>query len=533
MKQERLGYILLAIAAGLIIIAWLNSSPLSLRTPDSYLYNSIYPTFWIGLSLASISLFLIARYTRSSWEQLACGVVFVLLMYSVHFFFTFTAGPDANTFRGLTENYISTGTLLPQEHDYYQWPSLFVLGAVVAELMRVSANTASGILFAAWSLVLAGGLFLYTTRRNNIEDFLSIAVYIIALYPFLNWQYSAQTFALALFTICTILITRNDRGSRVLTILIFITLVSSHAFFAIFLLVAMFILALSSRGYIRMTIILSAYYVSYVIFQSALFFRGAVGAIGGALLEEYSSVLATTLAPPASSLDTFTQLISRTVTISVWILLGTITLHLLLHRKLRKLDISLGGSGLVGTIIGTALPVLGSRALQVAAFPAAYVIRAFTPSSRLQKALLTYFVLILVLFPLGFVHYYYDDTNYLTMREQHAINTVLVAGSEHGSLSDARVLTRNIVATYANAKTINYTNYITQHDPELLASASWFNYVFVSPELWHDLNKYAGQTPAQLNNLEGGTIYFSRVYSNGYVVVLFNPNATALPKIGS
>jgi hypothetical protein len=534
MNQKEFGYILLTIAAALLTLAWFHSFPLSLPTQDSYLFYSIYPSFWVGLSLANISLFLIARKSENSWERFACGLIFVLLIFLIRYFFTFLAGSDSNTFRGLTENYASTGALLPQEHDYYQWPGLFVLGATVAELMAVSENTASGLLFAAWSLVLAGGVFLYTTRQNNIGDFLSVVVYVIAVYPFFNWQFAAQTFALTLFIVCVMLITKTDRSSRILTVLVYTVLVFSHAFFAIFLVIAALVLTLKDRRPPTFAVFLGLFYVSYVVFQSTLFFTDTIALISVALFAEYSSVVASVLTQPVSSLDALAQLINRATTISMWMVLGTISLYLLRLRKLRSIDISLAVSGLAYGLVGLIVSVLGWRALQIAALPATHAIRAFRPSNWLRKILLAYFLLILIIFPLALVHYYYDDTNYLTFGEEHAINVVIVNSAEHGGQTATRVLTRNMVRGFVESKTATDTYYIAEDSPpEFLKSAAWFHLVFVSPELWHVLSKDTGLSSDELYTLKASMAHLSRIYSNGHVAILFNTNATNLPKASS
>jgi hypothetical protein len=532
MDSRKIGYGLLTIAAALITISWLISYPLALPTRGGYLFDSIYPSFWIGLSLADISLFLIARKAASSWERFACAAIFVLLMFSILYFFTFLGGPDSNTFRGLTENYASTGTLLQQKHDYYQWPGLFVLGTAVAQLMAISVSAASELLFAVWSLVLAGGIFLYTTRQNNIEDFLSVVIYLIAAYPFFNWQYAAQSFALTLFTVCIILITRTDSASRALTVLVYIVLVLSHAFFAVFLVVAAFVLVLRDRRSATFAILLGLFYVSYVVLQSTLFFRDTVALISVALLAEYSSVVAGVLTQPASALDAFAQLVSRSATISIWLVAGTITLYSLLSKRLRDIDISLGVSGVSYGLAGVAASVLGWRAIQIAVFPATHAMKAFSTRNWIKRILLAYFLIILVIFPLVLVHYYYDDTNYLTLREEHAVNVVFVAAAEHGGQTSIRVLTRNMVRGFVESKTATDTYYITEgNSPEYLKSAVWFHMVFASPELWYDLSKYAGVTSDELVTLKANTTSFSRVYSNGQVTILFNSNATELPRV--
>jgi hypothetical protein len=533
MNRRGLGYILFTVAMAMLTVAWLKSFPLLLPVRNSYLYNLIYPSFWLSLSLVNISLFLIASNSDRSWERFACGFIFFLLTFSLLFFFTFMAGSDSNTFRGLTEDYALTGGLLPEVHSYYQWPALFILGSTVAELMGVSATIASEILFATWTLVLTGGLFLYTIQRNNVEDFLSIVVYVIAVFPFFNWQYAAQTFALTLFALCIILIRRTDSASRVITMFVYVALVFSHAFFAVFLVIAEFVLALKNRRHAGFAVFLGLFYVLYVVFESTFFFRDTVALISVALLAEYSSVVGGVLTQPYSSLDAMAQLLNRVVTLSIWVLLGTIIVFLAISRKLRNIDISVAASGLAYGLIGAVVSVLGWRALQVAALPSSYAIRAFSPSPRLRKILLVYFVLILAVFPLGTIHYYYNYTNYVTLAEQHAVSVVSIAAAEHGGQTDIRVLIRGVVGGFVESKTDTNTYYVTEISPTvLLMSARWFQLVFVSPELWHSLTE-AGLSPAELSVLEKSMIPLSRVYSNGHVVVLFNTNATAPPEVGS
>ncbi len=526
MSRRQVGYVLLALGLLLIIFSWTKSYPLRLESRDSFLFDFIHPSFWIGLSIANAALFLIASASKSSWERLACAFTFLILSFSMAYFFTFLGGPDSNTFRGLTENVVANGALSPELHFYHEWPLLFILGATVSEVLGVSVNLASLMLFFIWTFLLASGLFFYTKTKSDITDFMAVIAYGISIYPFIVWQYSAQTFALSLFAISIGLVSKKGLPYTIVTTLIFVAMVFAHPFFAVFLILATFLMAIRNRKRMFLAIIFSLLYSLNLVFQGVFLVHQIQSVLYLELFGQYLAVTLASLGGAASQLDALAQTVSRSVTLSMWAVLGIFTFLALLSRRLRVLDISVGVSGLVYAVIGAFLSILGERAIQIAFFPTSHSLRAFSLKSRQQRVLGAYFLLAMIIFPIGLVHYFYNDTSYMTFGEQHAAATIYLP------LSQARGtdlgLIRLIVRGYLDSKLDKYVDYVSEWDVHgSLFSVSHFRFVFISPEFEHAL-QLRGLSENELLGLERSTVHFSRIYSNGYATVLMNPNSTRL-----
>jgi hypothetical protein len=530
LSTRQWGYFLINIGLLLVAVAWINSYPLTVESSTSHLFDSIYPSFWLGLSMANLGLFLVASRSRSRAERLACAFAFFVLAYSIRYFSTFLGGVDSDYFRGLTENYAASGVLLPQQHEYYQWPLLFILDVSTARILGLSVQLASEVLFFAWNFLLAAGLFSYSNGGDDVTDFLSATAYGISSYTFLVWQYSAQTFALVLLLWCVSLMLRNGASYRVISTLFYVALVFTHAFFAVFLVVATWIRTLMKPKSFHLAIIFTLVYATYVAFQAAILGQELVNLAYTSLFFEYSLKVARTFGPgPVSPLDALAQTVSRLVSISAWGLLASLSIWCLVLKKLRAMDVSLGVSGAVYAIAGAIVPVLGIRAAQVIAIPTTHAVRVSADRSRARKALLSYFLLALVVFPVGMIHLFYNDTNYMTVREQDAIDRIFVAISESRKETSFEMIARSLVCGYINSRTNTYVYCISEDSPpQYLERANQVRFVFFSPEMEKDFLT-AGVSEKRLLTLEARSVMFSRIYSNGHVDVLVNSNASVVP----
>jgi hypothetical protein len=513
-SSRQLGLVLFAVGTLLIIVAWTKSYPVSLRSQSSFLFGAIYPSFWIGLSISNAALFLLARGARSSWQRLACAFTFLILSFSITYFFTFLEGPDSNTFRGLTENVVANGGLSTKGYFYFEWPLLFILGAIVSEVLGTSVNLGSFILFSTWTILLASGLFFYTETKGDIRDFMAVVAYGISTYAFLVWQYSPQTFTLSLLIVSLCVVLKNDLPHNIATMLFFVAIVFAHPFLAVFLILAMFITAIKDRKQVFPAVLFALLYGLNLVFQGVFLVHQIQLVLAVELFGQYSTVAFTTLGGPASYLDALAQGVSRSITLSMWAVLGMMTLLALLSRKLRSLDVSVGVSGLIYAAVGAFISILGERAIQIVFFPTTHALRAVSLNARQQKALSVYFLLAVIVFPIGLIHIFYNDTNYLTLEEQHAASVVYLP------LSQTNVgLVRGVVAGYLNSKSARWLDYTSEYGAHgTLSSASQFNYVMMNPEFERALQK-AGLSNNELSDLERSTIHLSRVYSNGYVTV--------------
>jgi hypothetical protein len=533
LSTRGLAYALLAIAVLLIVFAWVKSFPISdLESPTSYLYDSIYPSLWPGISIANVGLFLIATRSASRRERLLCAFAFFILAYSIKYFFTFLEGPDIGLFLGLTEDFSANRILVPEQHMYYQWPALFVLGTITSDVLGMSSSAVAGILFFIWTFLLSAGLFLYSSGKDDARDFLSVIAYGIAAYTYLNWQFAAWTFGLTLMLVCFNLIRKDAVSYRIALMTAYAALVFTHAFLAVFVIIATCLMAVKNRGYTIVAISLGSIYALYSVMNAPWLVLQLGAVLGVEVLSEYSFGLAVTMAEPVSVLDTFTQVVSRSVTLSMWGLLSLLTLSALLAKKLRAIDISVGLGASMYALVGAMFAVLGHRTIEILILPTVQAARCFNAAGRARRMLLGYFLIAMMIAPVGWVHHYYNDTNYMTLKERHAADTIFLASARGGAATDFTLLARVVANYYMTSKSHTDTwHFIESDEPGYLVSAAWFDFVFMSPELKKGLIIKAGFSDSELSGFERTTVHFSRIYSNGQVSVLLNPNATSVPEI--
>lgn len=520
--RSKVGYALLPISLLLISLAWFRSFPLSVESRASYLYDSTNPCYWIGLAITNVALFLIASNSKHRWERFACGFAFFVSTYSMTYFFTFGFGPDWNFFRGLTENFAANGVW----NLYYQWPMLFVLGTITSRVLGMTVATACGTLFFAWNLAFVGGLFLYSSQESTVMDFLAVVAYTIAANPYMPWQFSAQTFALTLLIVCLVFVSGKGASFRIAAMIVYGALVLSHAFLAVFLILAVgFIAVAKDRRYFTVAVLFGLIYVLNTI-------RGATTLIPMAIDEyaqlyrEYLLQATLTQAGAVSWLDALGRTVSLLTTISMWTLLGFATLSSLIHRRLRLIDISAMLSALVYAVVG----VIGWRAIQILLIPTTHALRSMILKGPVRKLLLVFFLSALVVFPVVLIHRSYNVTPYITLREQHAADTIFIATAQNGGETGYTMMVRNRVYQYLDSKSNTNTRYIDEYAaPRLLKGTAWFHFIFMSPELEKDLLNISLLSNGELSQMEANADVFSRTYSNGHVTVLMSSNATALP----
>jgi len=519
--RSRVGYALLLISLLLITVAWFRSFPLSVESRASYLYDSTNPCYWIGLSITNVALFLIASNSKRRWERFACGFAFFISTYSITYFFTFGFGPDWNFFRGLTENFAANGVW----HLYYQWPMLFVLGTITSRVLGVTIAAACGILFFAWSLAFVGGLFLYSSQESPVMDFLAVVAYAIAVNPYMPWQFSAQAFALTLLVICVVFVSGKGVSFRIVVMIMCGALVLTHAFLAVFLVVAIGFMAVKDRRYFALAVLSGLLYCTYVIFHVTTLIPTAFDEYAQ-VFREYWFQARAALAEPVSSLDALGRTVSLLTTISMWALLGFATFSCWKHRRLRLIDISTALSALFYAIVG----VLGWRAIQILFIPTTHALRSMILKGYVRKLLLAYFFLTLAVFPVVLIHRSYNVATYMTLGEQQAADTIFIATAQNGGDTHFTMMVRNRVYQYLDSKSNTNTRYIDEYAaPRLLKGTAWFRFIFMSPELEKDLLNISMLSNGELSQMEANADVFSRIYSTGHVTVLMNSNATVLP----
>jgi hypothetical protein len=518
-SRRPLGYVLVGMAGLLLCVAWFRSFPLSVESRTSYLYDSIDPSFWVGLAIGNVGLFLVASKSTSRWERFFCAFTFLILAYSIKYYFAFLEGPDEPMFRGLTEN-LATGQIPPiGQHDYYQWPVLMVLTRITSDVIAVGLPDVERILFFVWTFVFAAGLFTYSNQRDDLTNFLTVVAYTVSAYAYLNWQFAAWTFGSVLLLVCVNVMARTKASFRIVALIVFTALVFSHSFLPLFLVLAVSFMAIKERRYVAPALLFGSLFGVYLFFRATILFAGLPDYVTAIFfLGEYLPMAAETLTAPLSAIDSFAQIISRSVTLSMWTLLAFSTLSSFVLRRLRTLDISVGLSGLIYGIMGSVVKILGYRSLQIVLLPTLQALGCVAAVARTRKILLAYFLLVLAVFPLGMLHIFYNDSYYMTFRDQDAADFVITKMCQAGE-GGFTMMVRSLVYGYLSSKPCAQARYAVEKDATQLVR---LQFIFMSPELEKGWVARAGLAENQVLELEASAMRFSRIYSNGHVTILQN-----------
>ncbi|MFI5449898.1 MAG: hypothetical protein ACHQ03_09090 [Candidatus Bathyarchaeia archaeon] len=523
MLRRAIGYVLVIVGVLLIILSWIKSYPVSVQ-PNGYLFGSIYFSYWIGLSAGNAGLFLVASSSRRSIERFSCAVTFFVLAFSLRFFYSFVSGPDSDYFRGLIEYFLSTGSLLAQQQTYYQWPNLFILGAMTSEVLGLDGHAISVVLFLVWSVSFAGLLFFYQKPKDSVADFLFIASYVIVPYAWLNWQFAAQTLALLLFVACVDVLTKGDRTNLALGLILYISLVLAHPFFALFLVAATIPLILRDRRQVTLLFTFALIFVFYFVFETTLLVANVGQTLSSILLfHQYSIAAGYILTTPFSPVDAAAQIVSRALVLSLGGLLGILLLWVIHERKVRAIDLGIIFSGAVDLVAGAVLPYIGPRAFQVIMMPVANVLRESALRKRVWQAIQVFMLLVLILFPVALIHLQYADTNYMSLNEQRAAELILLPSYGTNSGENLTTVTRTIVDQYLGAKTPNAPHFMPErYGTAIVTDSSQIHFILDSPELGIALVTYGGYSPADLGRLHAVESAMSTIYSDGRVTVYWN-----------
>jgi len=416
--RSSLSYIIFVVGTALVIIAWLESYPISTPPLGKHLIDDVSPLFWPGLSLILVSLALIAR-SKSKRTRFLCAITFVFFLYFHYFLFQLLPGPDAHSFRALTKLYSTVGPD-PTEQSYFQWPSFFVLGNVLVNVLGIGVDSVSVVVFLATGFLLSSTLFFFFSVEDERLDFTSVSLYFTGLFWFLNYQFAPQSLALGLFFLLVNFASKRSAAVEIASLVVFISLVLMHAFIpALFLL---YYLILTVRDPRRMNLLLSfsAIYAIMLAYFAVHFGWQLLGILLGfySLGGEYAGILQGTFRGPVAFLDDIAQFFSRGITLFIWSILLVGFLGKIIKREITINNLSLLLTGLIHFLGGVVLSILGSRGLQVLFVPFVSGYRFFV--DRSAKIMYICILLIFLLFPFVVLHQIYDTTSAQTASGERA-----------------------------------------------------------------------------------------------------------------
>ena len=358
---------------GLLFISWYLSYPLTIDSVDDVVFNHISILYWVGVSLLLTSFYVMAVTFKNRSLKWIIVVGMVLTIYSLSYFYALLPGSDQQFYRGLAEYFTETKNLDPLQpnHSYYQWPFFYVLSYIVSSVCGLSIRVFEFLIYTIIGFLLTISLWSYASRAYKKGGFLSVPVFFISIFLFLNYQCGPFALALSLLFLLFMLDTKQRNiGFILTTIILFTSIVLSHLFVPLFFVIYLLLRAVleKNKQYANLFLLaLSVYFVyQLTIAQSSFetyirFFLTASS--------EYSGIVQTTIATAQIPIDAIAQMFSRWVTIGFIALSGVGFLLLLIKRKLGTLDKAILLTGLFYSGIGLFFAALGARAIPLAFIP--------------------------------------------------------------------------------------------------------------------------------------------------------------------
>ena len=399
MKKNRL--LIIPFFTGLVLLAysWYLSFPLSVNSVGDSIFNHISILYWFSVPLLLTSMFLIAISFENKYLKWIMAAGFVVVLYSLSYFYYTISTGDAIFFRGLTQNFINTSNLNPTQviHNYYQWPSFFLLANITTTVSGLRLTAYEFLLFTIIGFLLSTALYVYASKNyDGSSGFLAVAAFFVVSFIYLDYQAVPFSLAFALLFILFMLETRErSAGTTLAMLLLFTSTVITHAFVPLFFVIYLLIRSIisKSRQYFELFLLTLVIYVIAQITFAVFTFRGDLISVF-TVPSEYSSVVEATLASTSASFDAIIHSLSRTATIAFAVVCIAGFVILVFRRKLRAIDTAILLTGILYSGLGVVLYVLGLRAI-----PVAFVIIALGASYLFQgkiRKYLKYFIVVLV-----------------------------------------------------------------------------------------------------------------------------------------
>lgn len=373
MEKNKLLFIPFLAGLALMVYSWYLSYPLSLNSVSDVIPNHVSILYWISLPILLTSIFMMATSFKSEYFKWILTVGFVIVLYSLFYFYYTLPTSDTIWFTSLTENFIRTNSLNASQfiHSYYQWPSFFLLGDIVTSVSGLNVVSYEFLLFTIIGFLIVTGLYVYASKTYSRGGFLAVAAYFLVMFYFLNYQAVPFSLAFALLILLFMMETQKKNAGSILTMLIlFASTVITHSFVPLFFVIYLLIRSIigKSKQYLELFILTMVIYLLVQINFAGYSF--AAGVFRTMILPtEYNSISGATFTPAFVPTDVIPQLFSRTITIAFAILCFAGFVFLIIRRKLRVTDKAILVTGVFYSVLGVALYILGSRAIAIVFVP--------------------------------------------------------------------------------------------------------------------------------------------------------------------
>jgi hypothetical protein len=416
----------------LIFISWYHTFPVKISSVDEYTFYQFSILLWPGTVLSLIGLFFLALYSKLKIIKAICCSVIPLILNSVVFFYTFISASDAGAARGMFQVFQKApldSSIIP----YFEFPTFFSLNELISQIAGLDQKAIAILSFTLYGVLLGLYLFLfYDNLKNrlykNLTPVLSIVMYFIGLYSFLNYQWVPQTLALVYFFMLVMLssyILFHERKIKwsFMMIVIFAALVMSHAFIPVIFLSFLGILFVKERYLSQIFLITFSMYLVVTIYYTTTYlplyiqtFQQSVSGFGS----EYTYVVGSSFKAPQSTMSEIISFANRISVPAVWVGGGLGTVILFFKKKIHYILFALGLAGGIYLSVGLFYSVLGLRASQILFLALSVGFLFFM--SKYKKLTILAVIFILVLSVFGPMRLAYNNTHFQIDEEAEACN---------------------------------------------------------------------------------------------------------------
>lgn len=419
-----IGAILLCIGFILQLWSWHLSYPIYIPRLDEITFTQFYPLIWPGIALSLIGLFLTGYYSKRKSVKVACASLFPILIYSYALYFSFISSSDSGNVKGMFEIFHQTG-INSGVVSYFQYPIYFTLNEMTDQILGVGVNGIAALFFILFGLLLGAYLYLFLTKITKANPhpiaFLAIPLYFSGLFGFLNYQWVPQTIALVFVFMLLIIFNKNKFEYKIISIILFTTLVFTHAIIPVIFLVFFGIYVVKKKelrnSFILMLSIFAAVLIYYTTFYFPVIvetFTESIHGFGG----EYTATVTGSLKEPLSPTLQFISNINRIRMPLIWIAVTLGCFIAFIKKKLSSEAIILGITGIFYLGIGMFYSVLGLRALQFVFVPLVIGIGLYI--EKWKKLTITATIIILILSVFGPMGASYEQTQFQVYEEETA-----------------------------------------------------------------------------------------------------------------
>lgn len=407
LKKNRLLLLPFLVGIILIVYSWYLSYPLSVDSPNDFLFSQISVFYWLSLPFLLTSMYLIMMTSSNNTLKWAISVGFVMTLSSLSLFFCRLPGSDSHYFTGLTEYFVKTESFDPSQavRLYFQWPSFFILAKTVTALSGFELANFQFLLFAFTGFLFGTTLYTYASKTSKNWGFLIVPAFFVSTFLFLNLQVVPFTLSLGIVFLMFMLESRRKNPSLTIIILVlFVGTAIMHAFVPLFFVLYLLMRSILNRNrqYFNLFLCTSLVYLLVQFTLAPFSFAQNIRLVitSGS---EFANVVQATVAPVSPPIDAMPQMMSRVITIAFIIICSTGFLLSLIRRKSRNLDKAIFLTGTIYSVTGIVFYVLGSRAIALAFLPLSFG-AVYLFETKLRPYLACVVLVLLILFPFVSFH---------------------------------------------------------------------------------------------------------------------------------